>query len=146
MAVTTTPYGKFLQALGTGAFNFGSDTLKVLLTTASYTPNVDTHEFLTDVTNEVTGTGYTAGGVTLASVTWTYDGTNHRAVLGAANPTWSTATISPRLAVVYKSTGTAATSRLIGVIDFGTTQSVTAEDFIMDISASGLLRLKVVAV
>lgn len=58
------------------AVDFISDTLKVSLHTVTYAPNLDTHETLTDVTNEVTGTGYTAGGVTLASKTITYTAAN----------------------------------------------------------------------
>lgn len=49
-----------------------SDSLKVLLCTSSYTPNLDTHKFKSDLTNEVTGTGYTAGGATLSSAALTY--------------------------------------------------------------------------
>ncbi len=52
--------------------DFLSDTIKVSLHTSSYTPNLDTHETLSDVTNEISGTGYVAGGVTLASKTITY--------------------------------------------------------------------------
>ncbi len=144
MAITATPYGQFVLALGTGAFNLSSDTLKVLLTTSSYTPNVDTHTYLTDVTNEITGTGYTAGGVTLSGVTWTYDSTNNRAVLGADSPTWATASFTARRAVVYKSTGVSGTSRLIGYVDFGENRTPTAENFVLNFT-SGVLRLKVVS-
>lgn len=57
------------DSLGT---DFLSDTIKAALTTSAYTPNLDTHETFADVTNEITGTGYTAGGVALASKTITY--------------------------------------------------------------------------
>jgi hypothetical protein len=53
----------------TGDIDLNTDTFKILLVTSSYTPNQATHDFRDDVTNEVTGTGYTAGGATLASVT-----------------------------------------------------------------------------
>jgi hypothetical protein len=72
-------YGKaFANLLGgeiagdTFQTDFLSDTIKVSLHSNSYTPNLDTHETLADVTNEITGTGYTAGGATLASKTITY--------------------------------------------------------------------------
>lgn len=52
--------------------DFLSDTIKVMLTTSTYSPNLDTHETKADVTNEISGTGYTAGGVTLASKTIVY--------------------------------------------------------------------------
>lgn len=143
MGVTAMPYGKFLMGLGNGQFNFSSDSFKVLLTSASYTPNQDTHEFLTDITNEVTGTGYTAGGRTLSGVTWTYDSTNKRGQLGANAVTWSGVTITARRAVVYKNTGTASTSRLVGWLDFGLDKSYVAEDFQLSFP-SGVSRIRAI--
>lgn len=52
--------------------DFLTDTIKISLHTSTYAPNLDTHETLTDVTNEISGTGYTTGGVTLASKTIVY--------------------------------------------------------------------------
>src|SRR5262245_9529135 len=76
---STNVYGKcFANLLGgevagdTFAVDFLSDTIKVLLTTNSYVPNLDTHETKADITNEVTGTNYTAGGNALASKSITY--------------------------------------------------------------------------
>lgn len=54
------------------AIDFITDTLKVMLATSDYTPNRDTHETKADVTDEVSGPGYTAGGEELASKTVTY--------------------------------------------------------------------------
>lgn len=53
-----------------------TDTIKVMLCTSSYTPNRGTHAYKSDVTNEVSGTGYTATGATLASVTLSYVAAN----------------------------------------------------------------------
>src|SRR5262245_47700718 len=58
------------------AIDFLSDTIKCALTNASHTPNLDTHELFSDLTNEVSGTGYTAGGATLGSKTITYTAAN----------------------------------------------------------------------
>jgi hypothetical protein len=129
MAVTASAYGQAIMSLGLGRFNFGSDTLKVLLTTSSYTPNIDTHTYLSDVTNEVSGTGYTAGGATLSGVSWTYDATNNLGKLLASTTTWTAATFTARTAVVYKSTGTAGTSPLLSYVDFGADQSPAGVDF-----------------
>lgn len=141
MAVSAAPYGKFWIALGNAQINLATDVLKVLLTTSTYTPDVDAHEFLTSVTGEVVGTGYTAGGVTLSNVTWTSDATNHWAVLGADPVVWTGASFTAHRAVVYKSTGSAATSRLIGYIDFGVDKTYTSEDFELSFS-NGVLRFK----
>lgn len=144
MAITASPYGKFLLALGTGAFNLPTDTLKVMLLGTSYAPDLDTDEFLPDVSpHEITGTNYTAGGQALTGVTWTYDAVNNRAVLAAANLTWPAATLATRYGAVYKSTGVPTTSRLVGLFDFGSTQSVTADEFVLN-ATGNVFRLKVV--
>lgn len=79
----TFQYGKAVANMlggetGTDTFqtDYLTDTLKIMLTTSTYSPNLDTHEVKSDVTNEITGTGYTAGGVTLASKTITYTDAN----------------------------------------------------------------------
>lgn len=145
MTVTATPYGKAVLALGTGGFNLSSDTLKCMITTASYTPNIDTHDFRDDVTNEVSGAGYSTGGATLTTVTWTYDSANNRAVLAADALTWSTVTFtSGRYAVIYKSTGDAATDRLLSYIDFGADQSPASANFTLDWTANGVFRVSIV--
>lgn len=53
-----------------------SDTVKCSLHTSTYAPNRDTHETFSDATNEVSGTGYTAGGATLGTKTITYTAAN----------------------------------------------------------------------
>ena len=47
--------------------DFDNDTFKQLLVTSSYTANKDTHTKRSDVTNEISGTGYTAGGATVTA-------------------------------------------------------------------------------
>lgn len=124
-----------------GSIDLDTDTIKVALVTSSYTPDQDTHDNFDDVTNEVTGTGYTAGGATLASVTVTADNTDNEGVFDAADVTWSTSTITARGAVVYKSTGTAATSPLIAYYDFGSDQISSNGDFTIAWNAGGLISL-----
>lgn len=57
---------------GNAPIDWLSDTIKCLLCSSSYTPNLDTHKYKSDVTNEITGTGYTAGGATLGSAAITF--------------------------------------------------------------------------
>jgi hypothetical protein len=66
-------YNSFKTDLLKGNIDFESDTIKVALVTDSYTPDQDSHDFFDDVTNEVSGTGYTAGGETLTSKSVTQD-------------------------------------------------------------------------
>jgi hypothetical protein len=64
-------YAPVYTSLVGGLINFGTDTIKAMITTSTYTPDPLTHQFKSSVTNEVTGTGYTARGATLASKTST---------------------------------------------------------------------------
>lgn len=137
-------YGNFLLKALNKEVDFDSDTIKVALLTSSYTPNQDTHDYFNDVSaNEVTGTGYTAGGITLASKTATYDSGTNVIVLDAADVTWSSSTITARYAVVYGSTGTASTSPLIGYVDFGSDQSSTNGNFTITWDSTGIVRITV---
>lgn len=141
MAVTASVYGKALQTLGEGGFSFTADTLKLLLTTGAYTPDKDTHRYLSDVTNEIVGTGYTAGGKTLTGVTWVYNAGSDRMQLDADNVVWTSATFTTRRGVYYKSTGVAATSPLISWIDFGADEVPELVDFTIVVDATGLFRI-----
>lgn len=115
------------------------DTIKLALCTSTLTPSADTHTYFSDITNEVSGTGYTAGGATLGTKTLTQDNTNDRGVADAADVTWSASTITARYAVLYKSTGTASTSPVMGIIDFGSDKSSSATDFVVQFHANGII-------
>lgn len=140
-------YGAFFNQLGQKAIDIDSDTLKAMLVGSSYTPNQDTHAFKSDVTNEVTGTNYTAGGVTLGSVTWTYNTSTNTWLLDCADISFGTApsgavVTGARRAVIYDGTpGSDATRPLIGYVDFGSDLSGTLTDPITITTASGLLSI-----
>jgi hypothetical protein len=119
----------------------GGDTLKVALVTSSYTPNFDTHDFFDDITSEVTGTGYTAGGATLGSQTCTLDTTDDELVFDGADTTWPSSTITARGAVIYKSTGVAGTSPLIAYIDFTTDRVSDGGTFQITWAAEGIINI-----
>lgn len=113
----------------------------VALVTSAYTPNIDTHDFFNDVTNEVAGSGYVAGGITLSSTTVILDTTGDEAEFDAADITWATSTLTARGAVLYRNTGTAATSPLIAYFDFTTDQTSSAGNFTIAWNSEGLLNL-----
>src|SRR4051812_34145054 len=96
MAVTIYKYGKcYANLLGgeiagdTFGVDYLSDTMKASHHTSSYVPNLDTHEVFSDVTNEITGTGYVAGGATLASKTITYTAANSWATAAATTTAYA---------------------------------------------------------
>jgi hypothetical protein len=137
MAVSAKLYTKFFQSALNKEIDLDTDVIKVMLCTATYTPAQTTHQYKSSVTNEVSGTGYTAGGATLASVTnatssttWTFD---------AADTSWTTSTITARYAVVYDSSpATDATRPLICWVDFGADVSSTAATFTITWDATGI--------
>lgn len=116
-----------------------TDTIKVMLTTSPYTPNQDTHDFVNDVTNEVTGTGYTAGGATLASKSLV--DTNNVTKFDAADTSWATSTITARRAVIYKDSGTPSTSPVLAWVDFGADVSSSAGTFQITWDAAGIMTI-----
>jgi len=137
-------YGSVLTQIVTGAIDVGTDTLKISLHTSSYSPNQDTHDFFNDVTNEVSGTGYTAGGETLTGVSVSYDGPTNTLTIDCDDPTWGGATLSGiRYAVVYKDTGTSSTSPLLCWMDFITDQSVSGSAFTIVMPSTGLIQATV---
>jgi hypothetical protein len=144
MAVTTKWYGVPFKNLVSGATNgvwdWDTDTIKVALCTSTYTPDQDTHDFFNDITNEVSGTGYSAGGATIASPTVTYDTATNEIRLDCADPSWASSTITARYAVFYKSTGTASTSALICYTDFGADVSTTSGTFAITIDTTGVIK------
>lgn len=141
--MTTKWYGLGMEAVVEQNVAWLTDPIKVALTTSAYTPNQDTHDFFNDVTNEVTGTGYTAGGATLTGKTVTYDASSQRVWLNADDVTWGTSTITARYAVIYHDTGTPSTSTLLGYVDFGSDQSSTAADFEIQWATNDILYIDV---
>jgi hypothetical protein len=136
-------YGPAINRVLTKVIDLSADTIKVALCTSTYTPNYDTHGVYTDLTNQTTGTGYTAGGITLTSKTITQDTTNDWWTFDAADVTWSSASFSFRYAIIYDDT--AASKPLIAAIDFGSTQTASSQDLTIkweSMSDSGILRGK----
>lgn len=123
--------------LARAAINFASDSFKVLLVSSVPSEaNLDAWVNRSDVTNEVTGTGYTAGGVAVTATVGSLDTTNNRVPVTFTDltPGW-TGTISAAGAIIYKSTGTASTDKLVQFVDFGGTVSSTAAAFNVDFTS-----------
>jgi hypothetical protein len=109
---------------------FNSKTFKVmLLSSVPSEANLDSWVNRSDVTTEVTGTGYTAGGATVTATVGSIDTTNNRVSVTFSNPSWTNATITALAAIVYVSSGSAATDELVAMLDFGGTKGVTNGTF-----------------
>lgn len=134
-------FNSFKRDIMNGSIDLDTDTIKVALVTSSYTPDQDAHDNFDDVTNEVSGTGYTAGGAALGSKTVTVDNTDNEGVFDAADTVWTTSTITARGAVLYKDTGTASTSKLICYFDFSSDQISSSGDFTIAWNAEGIINL-----
>lgn len=115
--------------------------IKVMLVTSSYVPNIDTHLTVDQVTNEVIGAGYVAGGAVLINRSISIDNANDLAKYLGDNIVWSTSTITARGAVIYKDTGTPSTSPLICYIDFGEDKVTTNSDFVIAWNTNGIFTL-----
>ena len=102
--------------------NPGGNTFKIALYTSSATLGAATTEY--DVSNEVTGTGYTAGGNTLTAVTPTTSGTT--AYTDFADTTWSNATITANGALIYNANSANASCV---VLAFGSDKTSSNGDF-----------------
>jgi hypothetical protein len=144
MAVTASGlYGltleKMMNATSLPTNGLESETaVKVLMVTDSETPNFDTHNFRDDITAEVSGTGYTAGGVvitstelTLSSGVLTYD---------AADASWAASTITNAMAGVgyFARGGASSADELVFLSDFVTAASSSSGTFTIQWNASGI--------
>jgi hypothetical protein len=131
MAITQAMCTSFKVELLNGIHAFGTtvvrgattaDTFEIALFTSSATLDATTTAY--SVTNETSGTGYTAGGNTLTIVAPTSSGTT--AFLDFNDTTWSTATITARGALIYNST---QSDKAVAVLDFGADKTSTSGDF-----------------
>jgi len=113
------------QDLGNGA-----DTIKIALYTSSASLDSTTTAYTTS--NEVTGTGYTAGGVTLTNQVVATSGTT--AYFDADDPEWTAASFTTAGALIYNST---ASNKAIAVLSFGGDFTVTSGTFRIVFPAPG---------
>lgn len=118
--------------LAKAAINFGTDSFKCLLVSSVPSEaNLDSWVNRSDVTNEISGTGYTAGGVAVTATVGAVDTTNNRQSItfGNLSPGWTSATLTAVGCIIYKSTGVAGNDKLVTFVDFGGTVSSTAGNY-----------------
>ncbi len=113
-----------------GNVNYNADSFKVMLLTTTAIPHKDNWSRRDNVTNEVSGDGYTAGGTPCTVSVGSTDTTNDRVDITLGAVTWPTSTITAKFAVYYKSRGGASSAdELIACIDFGADVTTTSDTF-----------------
>ena len=127
----------FKQELLEGGHNFknsGGHTFKLAMYTNSASFNAATTAYTTS--NEVSGSGYTAGGGTLTRVDPSLSGTT--AITDFADLTFTSATVTARGALIYNTTtgGGSGTTDTVVVLDFGSDKTSTAGDFTIQFPAA----------
>ena len=109
---------------------FGSGSYKMLLVSVLPTETEkDGWAFRSSVTNEVTGTGYVAGGTAVTLTVAAIDNVNNDVEVTSSAASWANSTITAVAGIIYKDTGNAATDNLISLIDFGTAATSTNGTF-----------------
>lgn len=116
-----------------GGVDLLTDDIKVMLVTSAHTPAGDTYISTVD-DNELVGTGYTAGGVSLSSKTLVGND------FDAADVNWANTEFSDvRYIYLFKNTGTPATSPIIGYINLGHDRNTDGVDFTIQWYSTGIL-------
>lgn len=134
-------YDEGLHHLADGSIDPDADTLKVMLTTSSYAPNLATHDFRNDVTNEVVGAGYVAGGRTLTNVTVYVSAS--KVYIDADPVSWNPSTLTVRAAVVYKARGGAASAdELLCIASWDEDLITASSNFAITWQPAGFLSLE----
>lgn len=136
-------YNQGGTSIGKGEIDWVNDTIKLALLPSTHTPDQDNDQYYSDISgDEVSGTGYSAGGFTLTTTAITNDNTNNRSIFDADDVSESGLTISDyRYYAVYQSTGTPSTSRLIALIDRGSTGSLDNGTLDITWGAGGVFNL-----
>jgi len=117
MSIVQTQTTSFKAQLYQGIHDLTTDVIKIALYTGNADLNADTAVYSS--TNEVSATGYTAGGQTMTGITVGTSG--YTAYVGFNNVSW-TAALTARCALIYNST---KGNKSVAVLDFGSTKTST---------------------
>ena len=132
-------YDSYMSDLAAGNITPGTNTFYVMLVTSAYTPNKATNTRRSNVTNEVTATGYTAGGA-VSVVTNSLDTVLNKQTVLFGDVIWTiTGALTARAGVVYRSLGgLASADPLVAYVDFLADATCTNSTFTFHMN-SGLV-------
>jgi len=131
MAITQAMCTSFKEDLFQKEQDLDTDTIKIALYTSSATLDATTTAYT--ASGEVSGTGYTAGGVTLTGATIGTSGTT--AYVDFDDPEWTSASFTARGALIYNDT--TAGNNSVAVLDFGGDFTVSSGTFRIVFPAAG---------
>ena len=128
-------YNSFMRDIATGQVDCDTDTFKMMLVTSTYTAS-KSHAKRSDITNEVAaGSGYTTGGNACALTVAATDNVNNDVEISFSVTSWTSATITARAGVIYKSRGGASSAdELVGYVDFLSNITSTNGTFAVTVS------------
>lgn len=129
MPITQAMCTSFKADLFGGVQDLDTDVIKIALYTSTASLDASTTAYTTS--NEVVGTGYTAGGNTLSGAAISSSGTT--AFVDFSDTSWSTATITARGALIYNSS---KSNKAIAVLDFGSDRSSSGGTFTIQFPAA----------
>ena len=121
MSIVQTQTTSFKKELYQGVHDLETDVLKIALYTGNANLDADTTAYTT--ANEITGTGYTAGGQVVGGVT--IESSGYTAYVNFANVVWYPGIFTTRCALLYNSS---KGNKSIAVLDFGSDKTTT-QDF-----------------
>lgn len=144
MAVTAVAYNSFRKFVADGTFDLDANTFKLTAHSSSYTPSASAHTVYADLTNELsTANGYTNGGLTLASVTWTQSGAT--VTFDAADAVWTASGGSlVTRTYVLRASGTLNSHvdpLVLYITDTADTTTTTTNTLTIQFNGSGILAL-----
>ncbi len=123
--------------------DFDGDDIRAALITSAVAPIAGTHDFWDDLSaNEVTGTGYTAGGTALGSKTVTE--TTGTVTFDSADVVFSqngAGFTNARYAILYKFNATAANAPMIGWLDFIVNKGTVEGDLTLQWATTGIFTM-----
>ena len=139
MAITSGISISFRSQIMLGEHDLDTDSIKLALYSSSASLSDGTTVYTTS--NEVVGTGYSAGGVVLTGIDVTTD--SSVAVVSITDAVISASTITARGALIYNAS---QADKAIAVFDFGADKSSTAGDFTIQFpaaaAATAIIRIK----
>lgn len=129
MAITQAMCTSFKAELFGGVHDLDTDVIKMALYTSS--ASLDAATTVYSSSNEVSSSGYTAGGATLTSPVINTSGTT--AYVDFADVTWTSVSFTTRGALIYNSS---KGNKAIAVLDFGADKTVSGVDFVVQMPAA----------